>query len=326
MWVAQHYRVGGRFRIPAPLAAVLSGVLFHFLFSQFVPALALKPSQMVNIPKNIFAEISFPDFSQLFSNARVWKDGIVIGLLATIETLLCIEAVDKLDKYKRITPVNRELVAQGVGNITCGMLGAIPITAVVVRGAANVDAGGKTRLSAITHGVFLILTVTLIPFVLNQIPYPSLAAILLVTGYNLAKPALFKEVWKQKWKQFIPFITTIIFILVIDLLIGVTVGLLTAIYFIIQNNFKEEFHYSTEKKEGIDHIIVKLNSNVTFLNKVEMKKILEDIPENSLVTIDAADSFFIDYDVMEVIDEFKIKAADRKIKLTLINMEEVECD
>src|SRR5437868_13397748 len=159
---------------------------------------------LVNIPSNIFASITFPDFSKLFSTAEIWRDGAIIGVLATLETLLCIEAIDKLDKRNRITPVNRELVAQGVGNITCGLFGAIPITAVVVRGAANVDAGGKTKMSAFTHGLFLLLAVLLVPSLLNMIPYASLAAILIVTGYNLTKPKLFRNMWSLGWKQFLP--------------------------------------------------------------------------------------------------------------------------
>lgn len=320
MWAMQHYKASIKYSIPAPLAAVIVGALLNYFFLYFVPSLALKPSQLVNIPNNIFSEISFPDFSKMFSDTRIWKDGIVIGLLATIETLLCIEAIDKLDKYKRVTPVNRELVAQGVGNITCGILGAIPITAVIVRGAANVDAGGRTRLSAITHGVFLILTVAFIPFVLNKIPYPSLAAILLVTGYNLSKPTLYKQLWKQKMNQFIPFIVTIIFILVTDLLIGVTIGLVVAFYFIIQNNFKEEFSHTVKTIDRKRNIVIILNTNVTFLNKVKIKTLLEEIPENSILTVDAEKSLFIDYDVLELLDEFKVKASDRNIDFKVTNL------
>ena len=167
--------------IPAPLIVVVFGVLTSLLFAGISSHISLKQTQLVNIPLNIFANISFPDFSKLFSNAEIWKDGIIIGLLATLETLLCIEAIDKLDRRNRITPVNRELIAQGIGNMTCGFLGAIPMTAVVIRGAANVDAGARTKLSAFTHGLFLLLAVLLIPFLLNKIPYASLAAILLMT-------------------------------------------------------------------------------------------------------------------------------------------------
>ena len=181
---------------------------------------------MVKIPDNIFESITFPSFSRLFSTSEVWKEGLIIGLLATLETLLCIEAIDKLDKRNRITPVNRELVAQGIGNITCGLLGAIPITAVVVRGAANVDAGARTKLASFTHGLFLLLAVLLVPFLLNMIPYAALAAILLVTGYYLTKPKLYINMWKLGLKQFLPFAITIVVILFTDLLIGVSIGLL----------------------------------------------------------------------------------------------------
>lgn len=204
----------------------------------------MRHTQLVNIPANIFASITFPDFSKLFSTSEIWKDGLIIGLLATLETLLSIEAVDKLDKANRITLVNRELIAQGIGNITCGLLGAIPLTAVVVREAANIDAGGRTKLAAFTHGLFLLLAVILVPFLLNKIPYASLAAILLVTGYNLTKPKLFLNMWSLGWKQFIPFLITILVILSTDLLIGVCIGLIISIYFIIQNNFKTEYKIS----------------------------------------------------------------------------------
>ena len=262
--------------IPAPLLVVLFGIGINLLTTAVSPGIALKPTQLVNIPSNIFASITFPDFSKLFSSAEIWKNGAIIGLLATLETLLCIEAIDKLDIHNRITPVNRELVAQGIGNITCGLLGAIPLTAVVVRGAANVDAGGRTKMSAITHGAFLLLAVLLIPFILNQIPYASLSAILLFTGYNLAKPKLFKNLWALGWKQFLPFLITIIIILLTDLLIGIFIGLLLSIYFIIQNNFKAEYKISRTKINGIETDLIKLNSNVTFLNKVKLKKVLDD--------------------------------------------------
>lgn len=322
MIMIQRHKSKWKYSIPAPLGAVLVGVLLNYLFIWFIPKLALSSSHLVHIPNNIFSDIRLPNLSKLFFNAQVWKDGVVIGLLATIETLLSIEAIDKLDRYKRVTPVNRELIAQGVGNMTCGFLGAIPITAVIVRGSANVDAGGKTRLSAITHGVFLLLAVLFLPFLINKIPYPSLAAILLATGYNLSRPQLYKSLWQQKQKQFIPFIVTIVSILITDLLIGVTIGLLISIYFIIQNNFKEEFNVLTEENEDKTATSIKLGSNVTFLNKVKIKTILEEISDDSVLTIDGSDSHFIDYDVMEMINEFESKATDRRIKLNLIGIDE----
>lgn len=305
--------------IPAPLLVVGAGILCSFLSGP----VALQPSQLVNIPSDIFSNISFPQLDQLFSNWQVWKAGLIIGMLATLETLLCIEAIDKLDRHNRITPVNRELVAQGIGNITCGFLGAIPLTAVVVRGAANVDAGAKTKLSAITHGALLLLAVVTIPFVLNRIPYASLSAILLVTGYNLTKPKLYKNMFSLGWKQFLPFVLTIVMILLTDLLIGVSIGLLLSVYFIIQNNFRAEYKITRTVINGTESELIKLNSNVTFLNKVKLKKALDEVPERSLLTIDGSNCNFIDYDILEIISEFENKAKDRHIQLRTIGIEKV---
>ncbi len=312
--------------LPAPLVVVVVGILANLFFISIAPAFSLRQTQLVNIPSNIFANISFPDLSKIFSTTEIWKDGLVIGLLATLETLLCIEAIDKLDKRNHITPINRELVAQGIGNMACGFLGAIPVTAVVVRGAANVDAGGRTKLSAFTHGLFLLLAVLLIPFLLNKIPYASLSAILLVTGYNLAKPKLFRNMWALGWKQFIPFLITIIVILCTDLLIGVCIGLLASVYFIVQNNFKAEYKITKKVVEGIETEYIRLNSNVTFLNKVRLRKILDDVPEYSVLTVDGRECNFIDYDILEIISEYERKAHDRHIELHLLGIERVNVE
>lgn len=309
--------------IPAPLLVVTIGILLNLLFSFLDKGLPLKQTQLVNIPNNIFGSISFPALSKLFSNVEIWKDGAIIGLLATLETLLCSEAIDKLDKRNRITPVNRELVAQGIGNILCGLVGAIPMTAVVVRGAANVDAGGRTKLSAFTHGLFLLIAVLFVPFLLNKIPYASLAAILLITGYNLTKPKLYRNMWSLGRKQFIPFVITILVILLTDLLVGVSIGLLISIYYIIQNNFKTEYLITKIKKNETEYIILKLNSNVTFLNKVNLRKALDQIPEYSSLTIDGTESRFVDYDILEIISEFANKAHDRHIELHLAGIQKV---
>jgi len=309
--------------IPAPLLVVVIGVIANTIFTNAASGFSLRQTQLVNIPLNIFSNITFPDFTKLFSNSEIWKDGAIIGLLATLETLLCIEAVDKLDRHNRITPVNRELIAQGIGNITCGLLGAIPMTAVVVRGAANVDAGARTKLSAFTHGLFLLLAVLLVPFLLNKIPYASLAAILLVTGYNLTKPKLFRNMWSLGLKQFLPFIITIIVILFTDLLAGVCIGLLISIYFIVQNNFKAEYRITRTLHNGIETEYIKLNSNVTFLNKVKLRKALDDVPEYSVLIIDGSECNFIDYDILEIISEYENKAHDRHIELHLKGIEKV---
>lgn len=311
--------------IPAQLVVVIAGILINAFFSRSSAALTLKPTQLVQIPADIFSHISFPDFTKLFSHAGVWKDGLVIGLLATIETLLCIEAIDKMDQRNRITPVNRELVAQGIGNMTCGMLGAIPLTAVVVRGAANIDAGGKTKLSAFTHGLFLLLAVLFFPFILNQIPYASLAAILLITGYNLAKPRLFRNMWRLGWKQFLPFLITILVILATDLLMGVCIGLLLSVYFIIQDNFRTEYKVIRMQELGMEKFHIKLHTSVTFLNKVKLRKTLDEIPEYSILVIDGSDCHFIDHDILEIISEFAAhKAHDRHIELYLKDIKKVD--
>ena len=309
--------------VPAPLIAVLAGILINYLFTNAASAYSLKHTQLVNIPENIFSKVSFPDFSKLFSQSSIWKDGVIIGLLATLETLLCVEAIDKLDRHNRITPVNRELVAQGFGNMACGLLGALPVTAVIVRGAANVDAGARTKLSSFTHGLFLLLAVLFIPFALNKIPYASLAAILLVTGYNLTKPKLYRNMWSLGLKQFLPFILTIIIILLTDLLIGVTAGLLLSAYYIIQNNFKAEYKIQRRMLHETEVFQIKLNSNVTFLNKVKLKDALDKIPHYSILTIDGRECNFIDYDILEIISEFETKAHDRHIEVHLEGIERV---
>ncbi len=313
-----------KFRImPAPLLVVLFGIFANMIYARFIAGDTLKPTQLVNIPSNIFADIRFPDLRLLLSRIDIWKDGLIIGLLATLETLLCIEAIDKLDRHNRITPVNRELVAQGIGNILSGFLGAIPMTAVVVRGAANVDAGGRTKLSAITHALFLLLAVLFIPFLLNRIPYASLAAILMITGYNLTKPKLFINMWSLGWKQFVPFIFTILVILATDLLIGVCIGLLISFYLLVRNNFKIEYKITETIEDGVDTFLIRLNTNVTFLNKVNLQKILDEVPDNSVLTIDGSECTFIDYDILEIISEYETKAKDRHIKLILRGVEKV---
>lgn len=309
--------------IPAPLLVVIFGIAINFLLSNNTINFQLKPTQLVAIPNNIFGNIIFPDFSKLFSNLAIWKAGILIGLLASLETLLCVEAVDKLDTRNRITPINRELLAQGIGNVFCGLLGAIPMTAVVVRGSANVDAGGRTKLSAFTHGLFLLFAVLLLPTLLNKIPYASLSAILLITGYNLTKPKLYKNIWKLGWKQFFPFIITIIFILITDLLVGVVIGLCISLYIIIQNNFQADYKVVKTKQHETEVYTINLNDNVSFLNKVKFRTLLDNIPKYSILTINGQDCTFIDYDILEVISEYANKAHDRHIQLNLIGIEKV---
>jgi MFS superfamily sulfate permease-like transporter len=317
-------KYGHKFKLlPAPLAVVVLGIVFNQIFYQATSDYSLKHTQLVQIPHNVFTHFVFPDLSKIFTTPIIWIQGMIIGLLATLETLLCVEAVDKLDKRNRITPVNRELIAQGIGNMLCGLLGAIPITAVVVRGAANADAGGRTKLASFTHGILLLAAVLAIPFLLNLIPYASLAAILLFTGYRLTPPKLYRNMWSLGWRQFFPFLITIVMILATDLLIGVSIGLLISIYFIIQNNFKAEYRISKKMAHDTEIHYIKLNSNVTFLNKVNLRKALDLIPEYSVLTIDGSECNFIDYDILEIISEYANKAHDRHIELHLHGIEKV---
>lgn len=311
-------------KIPAPLIVVVFGILVNLFLQNMGSSFGLQPTQLVRIPDNIFAEIKFPDFSQILIKKEIWKDGLLIGILATLETLLCVEAMDKLDKHNRITPVNRELIAQGVGNFLCGLLGAIPMTAVVVRGSANIQAGAKTKASSFVHGVLLLLSVLLIPFVINMIPYASLSAILILTGFGLTKIRIFKGIFKLGLKQFVPFLATIIIILATDLLVGVGVGLLISVYYIIKENFKENYNIEKSHYQGLNHFKLKLHSNVTFLNKVQIKNALDKVPPYSVLTIDGTNVHYIDYDVLEIISEFHAKAHDRHIQLQLIDIQKVE--
>ena len=309
--------------IPPALIVVVISIGVNLIFLKFAASQSLKPTQQVQIASNLFSSISLPDFSKIFSSINIWKNGLTIGILATLETLLCVEAIDKLDIRNRITPVNRELVAQGIGNMLCGLLGAIPMTAVIVRGAANVDAGARTKLSAFTHGIFLLLSVLLIPLLLNQIPYAALSAILLITGYNLTKPKLYRNMWGLGWKQFSPFLITILVILATDLLVGVFIGLLISIYFIIQNNFKTDYQIIKTKEHETDVYLIKLNSNVSFLNKVKLRSALDKIPKYSILTIDGSNTHFIDYDILEMISAFHNKAHEKHIETHLLNIETV---
>lgn len=309
--------------IPAPLLVVLAGVLVNYLLHSWASDYTLKETPLVNIPENVFSDIALPDLTMIFSSKQIWEDGLIIGLLASLETLLCIEAIDKLDRRNRVTPVNREMIAQGIGNIACGLLGAIPITAVVVRGSANVDAGARTKMSAFTHSLFLLGAILFVPFLLNKIPYASLAAVLFVTGYNLTQPKLYRNMWSLGLKQFLPFIITILVILFTDLLVGVSIGLVISIYYIVRNNFKAEYKITETFDDGFDTFMIKLNSNVTFLNKVRLRKTLDEVPPGSVLTIDGSECNFIDYDILEIISEYDSKARERNIKLKLKGIQKV---
>ncbi len=310
--------------LPTSFLIVIFGVLMALLFKNFIPALALKSSQFVSVPENLLGQIKLPDYHSLFDHVGIWKNAIVICIVATLETLLSIEAVDKLDPYNRITPQNRELIAQGSGNFLSGLIGGLPITAVIVRSSANAEAGARTKLAGIFHGLWLLLLIFFVASILNRIPYCILAVILIRTGYNLAKPKMIRSVYKLGREQFMPFLVTVIAILFTDLLIGVGIGVAYAAYFIFKNTYKAGFTLKTKSEGHIMHYHFHLAINVSFINKKKLKDVLEKIPDYSVVHIEGAHSVYIDYDIVEVINEFKSKAHHKHIELHLSGIPDVE--
>ena len=310
--------------IPTSFLVVLFGTLLAFLFQQFVPTLALNPQQFVNLPSNLVVDIKFPDYTLIFSNSDIIKNAVVICIVASLETLLSIEAIDKIDLYNRITPQNRELVAQGTGNIISGILGGLPITAVIVRSSANAEADARTKLSAIFHGIWLLILVFFAAAMLNMIPYCVLAVILIRTGYNLAKPRMIASVYKLGREQFLPFVVTMIAMLFTDLLVGVGIGIAYSCYFIFKNTYRAGYTLETKMEGHIRHYYFNLAINVSFINKKRIKDELEKIPDYSVVHIEGSRSVYIDYDVSEIINEFKTKAKHKHIELHLAGIPDVE--
>jgi MFS superfamily sulfate permease-like transporter len=306
--------------VPAPLLVVILGI-FLTQFLNGTEQFAISAEHMVKIPvsggiNSVVANLSFPDFAA-FTNPKVYLIGLIIAAIASIETLLCVEAADKLDEFKRSTPTNRELKAQGVGNILSGLIGGLPVTQVIVRSSANAQAGGRTKTSTVLHGTLLLLSVILIPGVLKMIPMASLAAILLVVGYKLAKPALFKKMFKLGWEQWIPFMATIIGILATDLLIGIGIGIAISIFVILRNNFKVAY----KVKRSDEHVHIELAQEVSFLNKASVKKLLDTIEDGKTVVLDAQKNKFLHHDVYEIIQEFLISSKTRDLHVTIQGME-----
>ena len=310
--------------IPSSFIVVLGATLIALGFNYFIPALRLKDSQFINIPSNIFSQVQLAGFNELFTVSGTWKTAIVIAFVATLETLLSVEAIDKLDPLNRITPQNRELIAQGTGNFLSGLVGGLPITAVIVRSSANAEAGAKTWLSSFTHGFWILLSIVVAIPLLNLIPYCVLAVILIRTGYNLAKPKMIKAIYKQGREQFIPFIVTVVAILFTDLLIGVLIGIGYAIYFLIKHTYRAGFTLRELHEGHMNHFLIELAMNVSFLNKKKLLETLDKLPPYSIVEIVGTDSIYIDRDILEIIQDYKPKAHTRHIQLILHDVPEVE--
>lgn len=308
--------------VPAPLLVVLTGVILGLVFKN--SGLALLQKQYVHIPvvnsaHEFFALFKSPNFSMI-GNKAVWITAITIAIVASIETLLSLEAVDKIDPIKRISPTNRELVAQGIGNMVSGLLGGLPMTAVIVRSSANVNASARTKMSSIMHGTLLLLSLLFIPFALNYIPLACLAAILLTTGYKLAKPALFKHMWQQGLSQFIPFAATIIAVILTDLLIGVGIGMVIGVFYILRINLRNPYFYKITTSGTKKVITIRLAEEVSFLNKAAIQVTLTSLPSGSEVIIDGTNSRYIDPDVLEIIYNYKHNAFTKGIIVSLVDV------
>ena len=310
--------------LQGPIVVVLLGILFNYLFQNRILEFTLSPDQVVTLPvatsvSAFFSQFSFPDFSQL-TNIEVYKVAVVMAIVASLETLLCAEATDKLDPYKRVTPTTRELKAQGLGNVVSGLLGGLPVTQVVVRSTANISFGAKTKLSAIMHGFFLLISVITISSLLNMIPLASLAAVLIMVGYKLAAPSLFKKMYALGWEQFVPFITTIVVMLFTDLLTGIAIGMVMGVFFTLHHSYRNSYsmkdNHTLTDGVSLHHLV--LAEEVSFFNKASIISALEAIPSNSKVVIDCSQSKSIAYDVAEFIRDYQLHAKLRNIDVETI--------
>lgn len=307
--------------LPAALVVVVLGILINQFWINLGSSWAINTSQLVSIPLlNGLSDISsifiLPDWSG-FTNPTVWVVAGTIAIVASIETLLCIEATDRLDPLKRHTNTNRELKVQGIGNIISSLLGGLPMTSVVVRSSANVNAGGLYKASAIIHGVFLFLAVILLPLVLNMIPLASLAAVLILVGYNLAKPTVLLHFWHKGYTQFTPFIVTFVMVVVTDLLMGVLAGMAVSIVFLLLGNVRKAFSMQHSVKDEQLVYTLTLAQEVSFLNKTAIKNKLHQLPDNCHLAINAKQMGYIHIDVIELIQTFiNEKAKEKNILIT----------
>lgn len=310
--------------IPGALVAVIAGILLNEVFKSSGSALAISQEHLVTLPvassvQGFFGQFTLPDFSG-FTSTKVWIVAGTIAVVASIESLLCLEAADKMDPLKRYSSANAELKAQGVGNILSGLLGGLPMTSVIVRTTANINAGARTKMSAIMHGIFLLAAVVAIPFLLNKIPMACLAAILIMIGIKLASPKVFKHMWQAGKYQFIPFLVTVLAVVFTDLLKGVGIGLAVSLFFILKGNMRLAYFFKKEQHRDGDVIHIDLAQEVSFLNKAAIKQTLADLPENSNVVIDAGNTVYIDYDVLQLIRDFVNQGAkDKNVHVRLKN-------
>ncbi len=309
--------------IQGPLVSVAVGILFVVITSNNA-YWAIQSQQLVSVPvpeniNSFLGQFSFPNFG-VIGNPQIWITAFTIALVASLETLLCVEATDKLDPEKRVTPTNRELIAQGTGNFISGLIGGLPVTQVIVRSSANIQSGGKTKMAAIIHGFLLLISVLLIPVLLNQIPLSVLAAILLIVGYKLAKPSLFVTMYQLGWKQSVPFVVTVLGIVFTDLLIGIGLGLLVGIVVILIKSFQNShFLHIEDKSNGKHRIKMTLAEEVTFFNKGAILKELDALPRDTVLELDVRKTRFLDHDIIEILQDFSEKRKVRNIDIIIIS-------
>lgn len=310
--------------IPGPLLVVIFGILLNISFTPYAD-LQISKEHLVTLPvinnwEDFKANLVQPDFS-LWMKGNFWVIVFTLATVASLESLLSVEAADKLDPQKRDSNSNRELIAQGIGNVTSGLTGALPVTAVIVRTSANINAGAQSKLSAFIHAILLFTCVLLIPNILGYIPNAALAGILIMTGYKLTKLSLFKYLYKKGLDQFLPFVVTIVVMLLTDLLKGVGAGLLVAIIFIIRSNIKSSFDIAEDVIEGQRHYMIKLPQHITFFNKGYLINYFKTIKKDSKVIIDGSINKTTDKDVREVMETFADTAGNKKIELVLVKFE-----
>ncbi|GAB3260122.1 SulP family inorganic anion transporter [Larkinella harenae] len=308
--------------IPAALIVVLTGITINEVMALIHPAWALKGNHLVQLPiagsaAEFFGLFTMPDFGQ-WTNPQVYAAAISIALVASLEALLAIEASDQLDPLKRKTPSNRELKAQGIGNMVSGLVGGIPVTSVIVRSSVSINAGARTKLAALVHGTLLLVCVIALPAVLNRIPWAALASILLITGYKLSRIQIFKELLGEGISKFLPFVATVVAILLTDLLTGIAVGMIVALFFVLRENYLNAHKTETFHVDGQKRIRISLGDYVSFLSKASIVKSLTNVPDNAIVEIDCSHSSYIDSDVMNTIQNFKETAHQRNIQFVFL--------
>jgi len=310
--------------IQGPLVTVVMGILIA-TYSSTIEGWMLSADHLVAIPvteglDGFMSQFTTPDMTA-FANPAIYTIGITMAVVASLETLLCLEATDKLDPFKRVTPTNKELWAQGAGNVVSGLIGGLPITQVIVRSSANIQSGGRTKASAFIHGALLLICAYAIPKVLNMIPLAALAAILLIVGWKLAKPALFIAMWKKGQSEFIPFTVTVAGIVLTDLLTGIALGLVVAIVYILWDNFKLPYKFDIKNYKAGEPIRIEFSESVSFLNKASIQRTLNTLPDGARVVLDARNSLRIHPDVLEIVEEFQVNASTRDINVECLGFD-----